>query len=376
MKKPIIGVNVLAIILVLATASLSSAAPPLAMLLPFKRVEADPSKRYQLTEEDGPWMILASSFAGEEAQHQADQLVLELRRRYKLPAYVHRRQYDFTEPVVGRGLNRRGTAPKKMRYMRAARFEQIAVLVGHFESVDDPELDKTLEKIKFARPACLDVSRQKASNQLLAGLREIQRRLSPDDDQRAKGPMGSAFVTRNPLLPDEYFAPKGLDPVVEEMNRGVKHSLLDSSGHYTVRVATFRGDTTMDLRTIERLEDQKVTTSKLEEAAVKAHELTMSLRRRGIKAFEFHDRHESIVTVGSFDALGETMPDGSVNLDPAILQLIEQYGANRKPLPGQPAAGLTPKTLDGISFDIQPWPVQVPKRSAANAFMGRRTFFR
>ena len=58
-----------------------------------------------------------------------------------------------------------------------------------------------------------------------------------------RGPMGRAFFTRNPLLPREYFVPKGVDDFVAKMNQGVEHSLLDCPGRYTVQVATFRGKT-------------------------------------------------------------------------------------------------------------------------------------
>ena len=53
--------------------------------------------------------------------------------------------------------------------------------------------------------------------------------------------MRNAFITTNPLLPDEYFVPKGLDRLVLEMNEPVKYSLLDCPGKYTVKIATFTG---------------------------------------------------------------------------------------------------------------------------------------
>ena len=40
------------------------AAPPWATLIPFKKVDADPNKSYELEENRGPWMIMAASFAG------------------------------------------------------------------------------------------------------------------------------------------------------------------------------------------------------------------------------------------------------------------------------------------------------------------------
>ena len=54
--------------------------------------------------------------------------------------------------------------------------------------------------------------------------------------------MGHAFITTNPLLPADYYAPrKGIDELVLRMNKGVTHSLLDCPGKYTVQVAHFMG---------------------------------------------------------------------------------------------------------------------------------------
>src|SRR5690606_30309040 len=133
-------------------------------------------------------------------------------------------------------------------------------------------------KVKYARPSCLDLSTRPQSYQRFAGLREIQRRINPNPEKRERGPMGNAFVTRNPLLPEEYFVTPGLDPLVVDMNRGVEHSLLDCPGKYTVKVATFRGETTMDLSKMDTQPKLfRNQPSKLEIAADKAHRLTKAL---------------------------------------------------------------------------------------------------
>jgi len=341
------------------------AAKPWELLIPFKRVDASAGKVYRLTDDQGPWMILATSFAGPGAEKQAQALVLELRKKFNVEAYIHRQSYDFTEPVVGLGLNPLG-GPKIMKYANAAKFDEIAVLAGNFQTVNDPKVDKLLEELKCARPECLDVSKNKGTTQRFVGLREIQRRLTPDADKKQKGPMGNAFVTRNPLLPQEYFVPKGLDPLVEQMNRDVEYSLLKNRGQYSVRVATFRGASTMKASEADKLP------SKLEEAAVKAHELTLQLRKKGVEAYEFHDRYESIVTIGSFDSIGTQQPDGKTELNPAVHRLMQEYGPKRQPLPGQEALGLMPRSLNGISFDVQPVPVQIPRTTIAASFTSSR----
>ena len=333
-------------------------------MLPFRQVDTDPRKKYELSEQNGPWMVLAASFAGEDAEQQARQLVLELRQQ-RMPAYTHRKRYDFSQSVTGLGLDRYGD-PKKMRYQTAAAFDEIAVLVGDFPSVNDPGLEKTLQTIKYAQPKSMSLNRDPATR--VAAFREQLKSYGTREKNRVKGPMGAAFVTRNPLLPKEYFAPSGIDKLVEQMNREVKHSLLDCPGKYTVRVGTFRGNVIIDQKRVREIEETGRMSSKLAEAGEKAHLLTEALRKRGIEAYEFHDRHESIVTVGSFNSLGTPRSDGRIEINPAILKLINTYSAKQQQLPGQAMAGLMPVTLNGINFDVQPTAVEVPKRSMATDY--------
>jgi hypothetical protein len=358
---------IVALFIVWVTAAAAFAETNLRSLIPFgKRVEADPEQTYELTDEHGPWMILAASFSGADAQQQAHQLVLELRRRFNVEAYVHRRSFDFSEPVIGIGLDKFG-APRKMRHRKSIKVNEIAVLVGNFNSSDEQSAEKVLDKIKHARPQCLDLSQLKTTSQSLAFMREVQRRLSPDPKKREMGPMRTAFITRNPLLPQEYFVPQGLDALVVEMNEDVEFSLLDCPGRFTVRVATFRGESTMRLD--EMSEDDPIKLSlrreptKLELAAEKAHRLTMALREKGMEAYEFHDRFESIVTVGSFQSVGSPRVDGKTEIDPAVHAIMDTFKARRRDLPGGFGAvvGLEPLVVKGIACDVQPVPVEVPQ---------------
>ncbi|MCO6454303.1 MAG: hypothetical protein J5I93_03220 [Pirellulaceae bacterium] len=369
-----VSVRMLASLLVLALLSTTAtvqAKPPWGSLIPFTRVEADPNVSYELSENHGPWMILVSSFAGPGAEQQAHKLVLELRREFRLPAYIHRKSYDYSQPVTGLGLNRYGE-PKKMRYRHAGKFDEYAVLVGDFDSFENPQVAKTLQRIKYAHPACLDFKQNKQTAQRLVLLREIHRRITNDEDKRSQGPMGSAFVTRNPLLPEEYFRDGKLDELVLQMNQEVEFSLLDNPGKYTVRVATFRGQETMNLEEIERLQDNSGGSTKLAEAADRAHRVAMGLRRRGVEAYEFHDRHESIVTIGSFESLGRTLDNGSLELNPAVHKVMKDFSARQEVLPGGGAAGLVPVNVDGVPLDVQPLPIEVPRQSVSTALRAAR----
>jgi hypothetical protein len=342
------------------------AAPPLMSLVPFRKVEVDPLNWYELTEDNGPWVILAASFSGDRAMHQAHELVLELRQKFRLKAYLHARQFDFTRPEPGLGLTRDGR-PKTMRHHQAEKLLEVAVLVGDFDSVDDPRAQRALDVVKHAKPDCLASVGRSSSD--LRTLRTLYSRITPDPERKQMGPMRLAFVTANPLLPKEFFATPGLDPAVILMNRGVTHSLLDCPGKYSVKVATFRGKSTMPLREqeIEQSVGDKPSIG-LEAAALMANALTEALRARGVEAYEFHDVCESVVTVGSFDSIGQPRLDGKTEINPAIHRIMQTYGAERKSLRGDDDTGLLPRSLDvqngqRIKFDVQPVPIQVPKES-------------
>ena len=90
-------------------------------------------------------------------------------------------------------------------------------------------------------------------------------------------------------------------------------------------------------------------------------------------AYEFHDRHESIVTVGSFDSvtLGRRR-DGRQEINPAVHEVMKQYGSVQQELPGGGSApGMKPRRIAGIFLDAQPMPVEVPKRSVGADYARR-----
>jgi hypothetical protein len=351
------------------------AAPPWGTLVPFRKVDADPNKSYELDESRGPWMVMAASFAGPTAEKQAQDLVLELRQRHKLEAYTFRQTYDFSKPTEGRGWSRYG-GPRRMRYINNYKFDEIAVLVGNFPSVDDPQIEKLLERIKYTKADCLDPMQKKDSSQRFVGLRSFYHLVSANPEKKAKGPMGAAFVTRNPMLPEEYFVAKGLDPFVVDMNKELPYSLLKCAARYTVRVATFRGVDTMAPAKFDELTQKPRKLAKIDEAALKASKLCTALREKGVEAYEFHDRTESIVTVGSFDQVGQPRADGKMEINPAVHRIMQQYGPIRETKPGTNYDEVFARTLAGIAFDPQPMPVEVPKQSIAAAYNSSNSLLR
>lgn len=371
-RKHPLGLLLLGCGLLASVTDTVSADPPWRTILAFHRPDADPNQEYPLSDQSGPWLVTAATFAGEGAQQQAQDLVIELRKRYKLASYTHEMHFDFTGSVQGRGIDSTGE-PLKMQYRRKKEFSEIAVLVGDFPTIDHPDLQRTLKKIKTAQPEVLSPKEGKPSYQQLGGYRNGEFSVVVDgrvvDQRKAPGPMAHAFVTRNPLLPAEYFVAKGVDKLVVEMNKHVTHSLLDCAGKYSVKVATFTGNVTIKPEDIRKIESGEKTNSRLAQAAIDAHLLTEALRAKGYEAYEFHDRYSSIVTVGSFDAIGTPLPNGKIDLHPQVYKIMQVFGAEKKDVPGQaqPAVG-APKNLAGIPLDVQPMPVEVPKRSISSDY--------
>jgi hypothetical protein len=152
----------------------------------------------------------------------------------------------------------------------------------------------------------------------------------------------------------------------------------------------------------------------LVEAAENAHLLTKELRAHGWEAYEFHDRTESIVTIGSFDQVAQQLPDGRTLVSPAVEKIVKTFGAAydtpADPLSGigndatnqrlvaqqqqqinlqmsnqqgQAVPGLNPKhvkILKGrgknvkveriIPIDVYPQAIEAPKRSISSAYAG------
>lgn len=314
----------------------------------FTKQKIDPRAMFPLSEQDGPWLVLASTFRGEGARDDARRLVQELRGRYKLRAYTHEQAFDFTGKQQGLGLNPDGS-PKRMRYANSKQVLEVAVMVGDFASCDDSRAQKTLATVKTLRPETL--TGEQGKSRAFADFR----RLIGLDNQAGRGPMRLAFMIPNPLLPKDYFSRPQLDEFVIEMNADVEHSLLECPGRYSVRVATFTGVGTFAEG--GSAEDETFE-SRLVQAAEKAHRLTAALRQQGWQAWEFHDRESSIVCVGSLSQLAIERQDGSRQPHPELLRITNALG----PDPEKLAAGtILPRRVEGILLDIEPRPVDVPQ---------------
>lgn len=275
-----------------------------------------------LTKKNGPWMIMACSFTvyntdggvgpefrkiaeeqkanGEKA---ARELVIELKKKLKIDAYVFQME-DKTEEV--RTTDRFGQS--RVRKIKS-NHGQTCVLCGNFDSYDDPNAQEILKKLKAMRPKCLENGTFQAHS-------------------KEFGPMGNAFMTVNPMISPEELAlmERKRDPLIKRLNSGSEYSLLRNPGKYTLIVASFKGRSTgisMSApqdeisRKISKFDQRLETDVSLDKAGYEAWSMAKTLRSQRQEAWVYHDRDQSIVTLGSFDS-----PD-----DPRLLRIAERLKA-------------------------------------------------
>ncbi|GHT44851.1 hypothetical protein FACS189454_03330 [Planctomycetales bacterium] len=300
-----------------------------------KNVEAETGKEYVLTDANGPWLIYVQSFSGQIGRQEANTLVYELRKSFRLNAYLY--EITFVHDVKN---DFKKNEAKKKHYLKSGIEQNYAVVVGNFSSLEDNQFKKTLAAVKQCQPKCL----QKGSGS------------SPQ-------PFVRAFGFANPLLPPENQRGT-VDKFIESINANRPYTLLRNPRRYTVQIATFTGHTVMQQNQIDEIESGRRAfsnrkMSELEIGEKAAVNLCAYLRKQGIEAYEFHDRYCSMVTVGSFDSYGRELPDGTIQFDPQIAAIIKQYQG--QPITSPQKTSYKPVKINGVECDPQPQIIEVPR---------------
>lgn len=366
-----------------------------------------------LKPEHGPWLIFAASFEGSNAKQLAEALAIDLQRDHGLTAFIMPKKFDFTELVPGSGIREDGRQ-KVMKYRDAKVKEGYAVLVGEFDSTESPSLQPMLDNVKTLKPKSMASATTAPTPEETDPIKSFKNRIRGMAKDKTPGPLQTAFVTRNPMLPADFFQAPEMEKFVYELNQDPgynEHSLLDCKGKYTVRVATFRGDDQFVSwgrggDNASKNKNGEVVTE-LEKSAERAYLTVKALRAAGYEAYQFHDRNQSFVTVGSFDTLGTTDASNNFAYIQGIQEIVarfgqtgtvkntNEYGVNFGPAV-QPRLlfdlvdqrvipelnqGTRKEQLDyfkklSVGFDLRPSPMAVPRyqtsRIYAGAIMGRR----
>ncbi|RMF44592.1 MAG: hypothetical protein D6753_02190 [Planctomycetota bacterium] len=362
-------------------------ADPPSILSIFKKRTTLSADELKLRAEHGPWLVLAVTLTGEDAEQKAVRLANEIRQTMRLPAFVmeHRREES---PVIGataqlvKELDGTTTQYRAWReYANPVQGTAFAVLVGEFSTSDDPKIKPVLERIRTARPVALgggEMAAAKAEDTswLVQKYRSLLWSRTDRQSNQSKGPMGAAFLTRNPLLPDDFFQGPKIDEFVEGLNKQVQYSLLECPGRFTVRVASFQGNATTSLISGKLRGDQdREVSNALDVAAEQANKLTLALRKKGVEAYQFHDRYGSYVTIGSFDQLGEEVRGAGFQYHPDMIEVMRKFCGYetvdaKDPVTGAVRRVTTLKSLERIPFDPEGKPMAVPRPASRAIYRG------
>ena len=287
------------------------------------KIEADPSKVYTLDKVHGPWMVMVASFheafaksekqMGKSPMEAAQALVLELRQA-KIPAYIYEVKGQ-NESVKAQDTLGREQRMKNLRVVDA-----ICVVAGNYPTIDAPKAQQTLKFIKQFQPKCLE-----------SGIDYVKSPGRP-------GPLSKAFLTPNPLLTNEELqaVQQSADPLLVNLNNGEQFSLYENTGKYTLVIAKFSGKSVNVVNESMEKSENYFTEggNDLDRAGESACNLVRALRSREplskfdhpnseefaaycrVDAYVWHDRTNSIVTVGSFES----------PTDPKIRKFVELFG--------------------------------------------------
>lgn len=267
---------------------------------------------YAVTPEAGPWMVCAASYMGPDAPELSRQLVVQLRERFRLPAYV------FNYGDEQRRQQRKEWEKLKKRYpgvplrRRTVRIrDQCAVLVGGYRDMESAS--KALDKIRKLPLPKLDLGPDKTAYDMMTVAKPDPRHQRMRVEKAPINPFTTAFVTRNPTV--EFKSPERpkFDPFWKELNADEPYSVLKCPKRWTLVVKEYYGATVIKPQTGSSKFLKMVGFGRmkpgegLSAAAKQAQELAKLLRNKqlGFEAYVMHTRFKSIVTVGGFDSLDD-----------------------------------------------------------------------
>lgn len=200
----------------------------------------------------------------------------------------------------------------KIHYKSVNYHDQIAVLVGGFQSDDDAR--KALDKVRTWPPP--------KDKRLMDGAAVLRPGANgkPVLEEAHLNPYLTATVVPNPTIPraKQPAAETGLDPFIIKLNEDRPYSLLKATKSWTLAVKSFSAPVQLVSANSEPNAMRKFGSGNgadvLRAGAEQAESLAKTLREmkvpgkpNGFEAFVLHTRTASIVTVGQFD--GPNDPD-------------------------------------------------------------------
>ena len=142
--------------------------------------------------------------------------------------------------VEGRGLNRYGgrrrcDMPIPPSSTRSPSWSATS------RRVDDPQIEKALQKIRYARPDCLDYKKNKSTTQRFVGLARIAEEADEGPEKKQLGPDGQRLRDPQSAVAQGVLHAGRLGPAGRRDESRGRVQPAGQSQRYTVQVATFRG---------------------------------------------------------------------------------------------------------------------------------------
>jgi hypothetical protein len=279
----------------------------------------DINAAYAVTPDAGLWLICAASYQGENAPELANKLCTYLRER-RFPAYVFNRgnqERKKLQEELDQWQRANPGVPRKWRLAHLQE-EQLAVLIGGFRDVE--AASSQLKKVRGWDLPDIKLKSGKPAFDTYDVYEPAQGKKTYEVKRYPINPFHTAFVIRNPTVPQERKPVAKVDPFWKKLNADEPRSLFKCAKPWTLAVQEFPGaqviqPTSSSGGFLEKLgfSDHHLG-KRLDASAVMAQQVCDMFRKLGFKSYVLHTRSSSVVTVGEFDTRD----------DPALLRTQEK----------------------------------------------------
>jgi hypothetical protein len=269
----------------------------------------DINAAFAVTTDAGLWMICAASYQGPDAPELANKLCTYL-RAHRYSTYVFNRGNEERKQLQEELDRWQREHPNTVRRWRLAHMqeEQLAVLIGGFKDVDAASAE--LKKVRKLDLPDIKLSSGKPAFDTYDAYEQAQGKKGYELKRYAINPFHTAFVIRNPTVPQERKQSAKADPLWKKLNSEEPRSLYKCPKPWTLVVQEYTGAQVIQPANasggfLEKLGfNDKNLGKRLDQSAAMAQELCDMLRndrRFGLKSYVLHTRYSSVVTVGEFD---------------------------------------------------------------------------
>ena len=309
-----------------------------------------------VTPEVGPWMVLITSYAGKDGPLRARKMVTELRRVYKLPAYVFnygaeekRKELERVTALIAKQKEvlKQANLPvdQPIRVRHAKIDEHFAVLVGGYPTMDAAA--KARDQLR-----ALKLEPNPNVFMLVEPGDLLDRKFyTPQEGTKGKtqselvfvNPFEHAFPVHNPTSKVERPADAGKLEIgkLRAMNSGESFSLLKAKGKFTLAIKQFHLPSVTAPRNepaptsmLEGFGLGKKTVDTTDYAAENAHRFAEALRKSKLDAYVLHMTYFSVVTIGDFESVDQPELRAMQNLiDTRLAPALESLELFPKALP-------------------------------------------